>query len=178
MKKQEKLDLIRSAIAEKRLCRFDFTYDENYFYYYPLAVTEKFMLGQEEDDFILDGWSIRKISQIKKVEYRADACDEINRLLGRKEQIERPDVDMTGWRSIFESLKAMDRFVIVENELEGQFAIGVIQAVLKSQIYFRRFDADGVWEEEELVIPYSKTTSVSWGTRYADIWERYLRNQL
>ena len=50
MKKQDKLDMIQSAIETPKLCRCYFTYDENYFYYYPNAVNEKFLLGQEEND--------------------------------------------------------------------------------------------------------------------------------
>lgn len=178
MKKQDKLDVVQKAIAETGLCRFDFTYDANYFYYYPLALTDKFVLGQAEDDFLLDGWSIRKISQIKKVARRADTCDEINRLLGLKEKIEKPPVDMTDWRSIFESLKAMDRFIIVEDERNGQFVIGEIRDVRNNKLFFKGFDADGVWDADEDEIPFTQITSISWGTRYVDTWERYLRNRL
>ena len=47
MKKQEKLDIIRRGIAETDICRCYFTYDKNYYYYYPNAVNDKFLLGQE-----------------------------------------------------------------------------------------------------------------------------------
>ena len=66
MKKQDKLDLIQSAIEKPQLCRCYFTYDDNCYYYYPNAVNEMFLLGQEENDFLLDGYCIRKISQLKK----------------------------------------------------------------------------------------------------------------
>ena len=35
MKKQEKIGIINMAIVQKEMCRCYFTYDENYFYYYP-----------------------------------------------------------------------------------------------------------------------------------------------
>ena len=38
MKKQEKLEIIRRAISETDICRCYFTYDSNYYYYYPNAV--------------------------------------------------------------------------------------------------------------------------------------------
>ena len=66
MKKEDKLDLIKTAIENPQLCRCYFTYGDHYYYYYPNAVNEKFLLGQEENDFLLDGYCIRRISQLKK----------------------------------------------------------------------------------------------------------------
>ena len=68
MKKQEKIDLIALGIRKAQLLRMYFRYDENYFYYYPNAVNERLILAQEEDDFQLDGYHIRRISDLKKAE--------------------------------------------------------------------------------------------------------------
>ena len=87
MKRQDKLDMIQSAIETPQLCRCYFTYDDNYYYYYPNAVNEKFLLGQEENDFLLDGYCIRKISQLKKVEIKNDLCNAINQQIGLHHQI-------------------------------------------------------------------------------------------
>ena len=111
MKNQEKLDVIQKGIDETLICRCHFTYDDNYRYYYPNAVNDKFMLGQEELDFLLDGYCICKISQIKKVEVRDDKCGEINRKRGLTKEVVMPAVDITSWKTIFESLKALDRFI-------------------------------------------------------------------
>ena len=51
MKKQDKIDLIASGIGNEQLVRMYFKYDENYWYFYPNAVSERLMLGQEENDF-------------------------------------------------------------------------------------------------------------------------------
>ena len=51
MKKEEKIAVISNAILSVDICRCYFQYDQNYFYYYPNAVNERFLLGQEEDDF-------------------------------------------------------------------------------------------------------------------------------
>ena len=53
MKKQEKIDLIEKSIAEKEICRCFFSYDPGYIYCYPNAVNDRFILGQEEDDFLI-----------------------------------------------------------------------------------------------------------------------------
>jgi len=175
MKKQEKLDLIRFAIETPQLCRCYFTYDDNYYYYYPNAVNEKFLLGQEEDDFILDGYCIRKISHLKKVEIKDDLCNTINKFNGTHELIKMPPVDISSWQSIFTSLKALDCFIIIENEIEGKFLIGVVEKTLKNKLYFKSFDADGIWDDVGLEIPYSQITTVKWATRYADVWQNYLQ---
>ena len=173
MKKQEKLDIINKCIVDTELCGCYFTYDENYYYYYLNAVNDKFILGQEEDDFLLNGYSIRRISQLKKVEIKDDKCNAINKLLGVTDQIQMPDVDISSWKTIFDSLKALDRFIIIEDEINGQFAIGVIEETLKNKLRFKEFGADGIWSEENLEILYSTITSVKWGTRYAKAWEWY-----
>ena len=175
MTKKEKLEIINHAISNIEMCRCYFTYDENYFYYYPNAVNDKFVLGQEEDDFSLDGYAIRKISNLKIVEIRDDKCNEINKEIGLTEKIQKPDIDLSSWESIFNSLKAVNEVVIIENEFNNEFVIGVIQKVLKNKLYFLDFDADGVWSSEPLEIPYSSITSVQWNTRYTTTWKKYLK---
>ena len=174
MKKQEKINLIQRAIQETVICRCYFVYDQNYFYYYPNAVNEKFFLGQEEDDFLLDGYCIRKISQLKKVEVKDDKCQEINELFGITDQVADPGIDISSWQSIFESLSKLDTYIQIEDAFGELFAIGIIQKVLKDKLYFKHFDADGIWDEADLEIRYSQITSVSWGTRYAQYWKRYM----
>jgi len=174
MKKQEKIDLTKQGISETAICRCYFTYDQNYFYYYPNAVNDKFILGQEEDDFLLDGYCIRKISHLKKVEIKDDKCNEINRMFGVTNQIVNPDIDISSWHSIFRSLSQLDTYIQIEDAANSQFAIGVIEKVLKDRLCFKSFDADGVWDKEGFEIRYSQITSVQWGTRYAQYWKRYL----
>jgi len=175
MKRQEKLDLLCSAITNIQICRCYYTYDENYYYYYPNAVNEKFFLGQEENDFLLDGYHIRKISQLKKVEIKDDKCNEINKLNGLTNEINMPDVDITSWQTIFNSLKKLDTFVIIEDAIGEKYEIGIIEKVFNNKLYFRCFDADGNWDEDTIIIPYSTITNVAWNTRYTKNWEKYMR---
>ena len=146
MKKQEKIDILQRGIDEKQMCRCYFSYD-----------------GQEEDDFLLDGYCIRKLSQLKKVELREDKCGEINRLLGVTDQIADPGIDISSWQSIFQDLMERDYYIILEDENNGQLEIGRITKVLKDRIYFLSFDADGVWAETD---------------RYVERWRQYLEGEL
>ena len=176
MKKQEKLDIIRRGIAETDICRCYFTYDKNHYYYYPNAVNDKFLLGQEEDDFTLDGYCIRKISQLKKVEIKDDLCNVINKFNGTHEKIKMPPVDISSWQSIFDSLKALGCFVIIENEIEGRFLIGVVEKAFKNKLYFKSFDANGIWDDG-WEINYRGITTVKWGCRYAEVWQKFLNRK-
>ena len=108
---------------------------------------------------------------------RTNKCDEINKTFGISEQVVNPQIVISSWQSIFESLAKLDIFVIIEDHIDGLFAIGMIQKVLKHKLYFRRFDANGVWDETDLEIRYSQITSVEWGSRYATYWKRYLERE-
>lgn len=169
--------MIQKSIAEKEICRCYFSYEPGFFYCYANAVNDRFVMGQEEDDFLLDGYFIRKISHLKKVEIRLDHCNVINQRIGVADQVVHPGVDITDWHSIFESLSGMDTFVIIEDYIRGQLAIGVIQKVLKEKIYFKRFNAKGIWDEKELEIRYSQITGVEWGTRYDVYWKKYMESE-
>ena len=87
MKKRKKIEIITKAITEIGLCRCSFSYSEDFFYYYPNEVNKKFFLGQTEADFQLDGYCIRKMSQLKKVE--------INKRYGITRGIKAPDIDLS-----------------------------------------------------------------------------------
>jgi hypothetical protein len=151
--------------------------EKNCYYYYPNAVNDKFLLGQEEDDFSLDGYCIRKISQLKKVEIKDDLCNAINKFNGTHEKIKMPPVDISSWQSIFDSLQALDCFVIIEDEIEERFLIGIVEKTFKNKLHFKSFDADGIWDDGFWEIYYRGITSVKWACRYATVWQQYLQNR-
>lgn len=68
--------------------------------------------------------------------------------------------------------------IIVEkeslNDDECEFAIGKIVKVLKTKVIFKGFDADGVWQEDFYEIPYSQITSVTFASRYVDVFSKYV----
>lgn len=175
MKKQEKVDLISSCIGTEQFVRLYFKYDENYWYYYPLKVNEKFVLGLEEDDFLLDGFHVRKISQLVKAEIKDDLCTVINKWNGTFDKVCSSDVDITSWETIFSSPVLRGRFVIVENEIEWEFYIGLITKAGKNKVSLLTFDADGVWADVPTEIPYSSITHLGWNTRYTENWFEYLK---
>lgn len=58
MTKAEMKEMVKRCIEQRNLCRMFLRYHENYWYYFPLVSNDKLFLGAEEDDFIIDGYSI------------------------------------------------------------------------------------------------------------------------
>ena len=95
-------------------------------------------------------------------------------MFGITKQIIDPNIDITNWNTIFNSLKKLDTYIEIEDEINNEFAIGIIENVFDNKLYFRCFDADGIWDDLE--IKFSSITSVSWNTRYANYWKKYFEN--
>ena len=178
MTKSKIIKRISECIEPRRICRVYMNYDEHYFYYFPLKVNEKFFLGAAEDDFILDGWCIRRIKQVEKAQIKNDKCLEISIGEGIVDSIVTPEVDISSWQSIFDSLHRIGKNIIIEHESRDadkcEFYIGRIESVRNHSVLLRYFDADGVWDKTPTKIPYSDITSVTFGSRYVDVFSKYL----
>ena len=178
MRKCDIKELIKNAINPRKICRLFMKYDPNYFYCFPILVSDKLFLGANEDDFILDGYTIRRFRDVVKAEIKDDKCLEIAMAEGIVDSIIVPDINIVDWYNVFASLQEMNRNIIIEKESiddeECIFAIGRISKVTKTKVYFQHFDADGIWEEELWEIPFTEITSVSFGTRYVETFSKYL----
>ena len=177
MKKEKKLTILMNSKNTYDLCRCYFKYDINYFYFYIFDFNNKFFLGFEEDDFITDGFQIRKISDMKKIELKDDKCIEFNRQNKLLDGINVPKININSWKDIFKSLKELNRIIIVEDEninpKECEYAIGKVIKVKDSEVHLKVFDADGNWLDGYLVIPFRFISSVTFNSRYSVQWEKY-----
>lgn len=171
-------DIIAACLRDRKLCRVFLRYDLNYFYYFPLMLNDRLFLGIEEDDFLLDGYFIRRFKDVTKAEIKDDFCGEIIKQEGLIDRIEVPDVDLTSWETIFRSLQERDKNIIVEkenlDENECEFIIGRIEKIYKKFIYVRHFDADGIWQQAPFRIPYTEITSIIFASRYVETFSKYL----
>lgn len=178
MKKAEIIDIITKSVKPQEMCRIFFKYYYNYSYHFPLKTSDKLFLSADEDDFILNGFSIRRFCDIRKVELKNDKCVEIIKKEGILDNLNVPDIDVTNWYTVFNSLAESDTNIIIEKESlddgEWEFAIGKIIKVLKTKVIFKDFDADGIWQEEYCEIPYSQITTVTFASRYVDVFSKYV----
>lgn len=179
MKKTEIKEIINIGLTQKKLCRVFMRYAAGYFYYcFPLIVSDKLFLGVAEDDFILNGYRIRRFKDVTKVQIKDDMCNKILELEGIIDNITTPNIDLTNWEAVFKSLQQQNDNVIVEKESlddeEQEYVIGRIEKVYKKFAYVRHFDADGIWQEAPYRVPYSEITSVTFASRYVDVFSKYL----
>ena len=178
MKKSDIKLLINNSIEQKQLCRLKFDYDDNTWFVFPLATNEKLVLCANEEEFILNGYSIRRFRDIEKAQCEVDKIFSMVKSEGIFEQLVTPKIDMMDWQTIFTSLKEQNKNIIVENEKAEEddysFVIGRIIKATKTKVIMQHFDADGIWEEELYEIPYNKITSVSFDTRYVNVFSKYL----
>ena len=176
MKREEIKSILEKAKTEQLICNITFKYAAHYWNLIPLICGVKLFLCAEEDDFILDGYSIRQYKDIKKLKAKNDKCDEILRKEGIVITI--PEIDIESWHSVFQSLKKHSKNIIVEKEAlddnDGEFVIGRISEVYKNFAYVYHFDADGIWEDEPIKVPFSEITSVTFSSRYVDIFSKYI----
>ena len=181
MKKELKLNTLMNSKNTYDLCRCYFKYDINYFYFYIFDVNNKFFLGLEEDDFITDGFQIRKISDMKKIELKDDKCVEFNRQNKLLDGILPPDININSWKEILKSLKELDRIIFVQDEHldpnDCEYAIGKVLKVKDSEVHLKVFDADGNWLDGYLAIPFRFISSVTFNSRYCLQWEKYFKEK-
>ena len=170
MKRKKLMKRLAKAVKSDTAWRCWFSDHENYWYLYFLDFSDRLLLGVEEDDFILDGFELRPISVLQRLEHKNNMAAQIEQTLSLRETIQAPKIDLTDWRSAFRDLEALGRFLIIEGE--DWFEIGVIRAVRKKSILFQDFDGNGGWQEIHK-IPYDEITRVCFGDRYSTHWQAW-----
>lgn len=172
-------ELMKQAIDPHKICRVYLKYNTYYLYYFPLIVGERLFLGAEEDDFMLDGYSIRRFKDVVRAEIKNDKCLEIDFAEGLLDDLVTPNVDITNWKTTLSSLQKIGKNIIIEQESyngdESEFAIGKVVKVRKNKVFFKAFDADGVWIDELFEMRFSQITSVTFGSRYVEVFSKYLQ---
>ena len=125
MKKSEVIELINLALKKNGMCNIFFKYNHHYSYHFPLKTSDKLFLSANEDDFIIDGFSIRRFCDIKKIEIKNDKCVEIIKSEGVLDNLLVPEINIIDWYNTFLSLSKLDINIIVEKEsiLESDFTI-------------------------------------------------------
>jgi hypothetical protein len=178
MKKIEIKELVKSASENTKIINAYFRFDTGYYNLIPLVSTDKLFLAINEDDFIFDGYSIFRFKDLTNVKIKNDMCDRILKDEGLTSNIAIPNIDISSWKTIFESLIGLNKNIIVErralDDEDSEFVIGRIDSVYKNFAYVWHFDADGVWEDSPVRVPYSEITNIKFRSRYVDIFSKYV----
>lgn len=161
------------SIHPRTMCGIEYEYSDVVQYGFPLAVGEQLFLLAIDNDFLLNGFTVRRLRDIYELTDRKS----IHQTIAEREGLTdfaAPAVDITDWKAVFSSLQAMGKTVIVEREYEpGFFRLGRIVEVREDHVLLRHYDADGIWQEP-VAIPYREITSVTFDDRYADTFSKYV----
>lgn len=178
MTRNQIFKIIKKSTKELKICNVFLQYDHNYWNLIPLKCSNMLFLSAQEDDFILNGYTIRRVEDVTNVRIKNDKCNKILEFEGIKDKLEIPSIRIDDWKIAFEDLILLEKNIIVETESldedERDYVIGRIEKVFKQFVYVRHFDADGIWHDEPYKIPYSKITSVTFLSRYVTIFSKYL----
>lgn len=167
------INRLSDRIMPHRMCRVFMDHDGDYYVnYFPIKVNEKFFLGAIEDDFQLDGFRICPLSRVRKVKPRDSKCLDINISEGVVDKLYTPNVSISGWKQIFRSLKGMNRYIMVDTD--HSIYVGAIDTINKHSVILRHFDADGIWQDKPVKIRYKDIQSVTFGSRYVDVFSKYI----
>jgi len=180
MKKEEISNIIKASINTYDICKIDFKYSKYSLYCYLINQSEELFYELEEDDFLVDGFEIRRIKDIKNIEVQNSICTKINKNNQILKNINPPTININSWKDVFNSLQKLNKIVIIENETKNEkksdFAIGKIKDVYDNKVIFKAFGSDGNWWEGEVGIPYRYITTVIFNSRYCNEWEKYFKN--
>jgi len=180
MTKKKIKELIAEAARDLKVASVYRVSDGYYINLIPLKASDRLFLSIHDDDFIFNGFRISRFRDVEKVQIKSDKCDEIIRKEGLWEGFQAPEIDVKNWQTVFESLKEMGNNIIVKYEYETPeekayiFTIGKIKCVYKNCLYMYHFNADGTWDIEPYRIPYTEVTSVTFNSRYVDIFSKYI----
>lgn len=164
---------LHALIEPRAMCGIEYEYSDNIQYGFPLAVGQALFLMAVDDDFLLNGFTVRRLRDIYEICERKGMYQTIAEREGLT-SFEVPRVDITDWEHVFLSLQALGKTVIVEREYEPDFfRLGRIEAVGKDHVLFRHVDADCVWQEPAR-IDYREITSVTFDDRYANTFSKYV----
>ena len=171
--------LLRAGIHPPAVCRVGFRYNLYPEQFFPLAVSDTLFLGVTEQDFQLDGYTVRRLQDVTSVELLRGAYLAIHKAEGSLTRLYAPPVLIENWKTVFSSLASSGELIIAEENAlrptESVFRIGKILRVGPRGAEMRTFDGDGVWDAEKTVVSFSSVTSVTFGSRYISTYAKYIK---
>ena len=179
MNKSEMQQAVRRAAESRQSINAGFRFDSCYYNLYPIKVDRNLFLAMNDLDFELDGYLIFQWRDLVTMKEKGRFYDSILLQENCVERTKVPNVDISCWKAVFMSLKGLDQNVIVEKRwgsTDGwEFIIGKIGRIYQRFVYVWNFDADGVWMQEPIKIPYSEITHVTFGNRYIRMYSKYIQ---
>ena len=178
MKKFEITAVLEEACRQTLLCHMFLKADPNCYSCFPIKTSEDLFLYMDEQDFRLDGYVVRRLKDIIEINSKTDLTNDILESEGVTAQVKRIDMDLSSLEGVLSYLSHNRLNAIFESEDRNSgnidYVIGRIEKRDDRYLYVRAFDTNGSWEEKATRIAFSELVSISFGTRYVDIFSKYL----
>ena len=145
-----------------------------------IGMSDELVLAKEIDDFVVRGFLIFPINHISKL--RRNRNDIFYEKICKTEKLIEPNIknhniDLSSWKTVFESIAKLGFNVIVRNEYseDDTFDIGPIIKITSKKIDINYFDAKGNLDNEITEIPWNKITLVEFDDIYINLMSKYLK---
>lgn len=141
--------------------------------------SDDFIVLQESDNFRLLGFIVLPNSTIK--EWRYNANDAFYEKLVKLEESDaaikvKTKVELNGWKSLFQSLKDNNKYVIVECQHHkiDSFVIGEIVSVKEKSVSILYFNPEAIFDKKPTKIKFKNITKITFDDRYIDVFQKYI----
>jgi len=177
MAKPDYRDTIVSCLKPQAICRVLFrnrSYDELLF---PLRLSDKLFLSVIDQDFQLDGYTVRRLRDIVLAEPVRGNYLRMHKAEGNLSRLHVPPVPLRDWREVCDTLAAANELIMLECDAENDeltLLCGKITAVALPAIRFLPFDGDGEWHTRPITILYRQIRAITFGSRYLTTYAKYL----
>ena len=170
---------IRSCISPAAICKVSFEYQQYEEFFFPVAISDDLFLSVVEKDFILDGFTLRQLSDVTSAEQIKGTYLKIHQAEGNLARLSTPPINIKSWRHAFNSILASGETVSVEgyvpNSASKYFVVGRVLAVGEQGIRLRTFDGGGNWAEKPITVPYANIFAMTFGSSYITTYCKYVK---
>ena len=179
-RQEQRLHTLQTALRERRHVTLYSKADPGWgICGYVLGVGERLVLFASFPDFQPNGLRLIPLRSIAEAEIDSDFRQGIAQGEGLYERIgEVPAVRLDSWQSALGDLLAQDAVLAIYLKPDGDsgdYAAGKLLRTGARAFAMRRFDADGVWEEEPSSYSYSRIETVALNDRYLLTYLKYIK---
>ena len=143
----------------------------------PAARSNELLLVYVFYDFCPDGFRVIRIDDVTEI-LREESELFFERILASEGVYHRlripAGIDLSSWRSVFESLKGRYDYCTLESDEQDDFLIGKVVEISDWELSFRYFDAAGKWDEDPEPVDYDDLSAAGFDDRYTNTIIKYL----
>ena len=175
---KENSSILQSCISDSAVAQIRFNYSDYYEMLFPLTTSNELFISVVDRDFILDGYTVRKISDIESIKEITQTYLTIHARIGNLKKLNPPKINISNFRSLFVDTIKSGENIIIEgfspNSEKQFFFIGKALATSENALKFIPFDGGGNWSETPLTIPYSSISAITLRSSYIKAYSRYI----